>query len=241
MLIGVCGILLMLTGCKSESGETTDSSSMVGNVEKKVKKDSSNLTKKFDYTYNPERPLWMLIEGTNELLKADGNYHTMVAMESVQDAEIRKNLQKKYDEGYALKLQLENDEPTGVIFLIKADKKNEELKIDKKLLNYQQGKKHADKVSENEKKQLEEKMGAPQDANNTQGVVKNFDEAVTQAKKWMGMTDEQAQEYFFYDFGLGNDGREFYQIMVRPKVETPNSQETQIKIYADNGEASYVE
>lgn len=247
MILCLSGLLLVFVGCKAHSEKTAISSDESVNAEKKTNKKVENKstkdqeTKEFEYTYNPERPLWILIDGTNEILKADGNYYTMVAMESVQDAHMREKLQKKYDEGYAIKLQLEKDEPTGIIVLTKAEDKKEELKLDKKQLAYQQGKTKVDQLSEEERKRLESKVDTSQNNDNTQGAVKNFDEAVSQAKKLLNFSDEEAENYSFYDFGLGNDGREFYQIVVRSKDDTSNSEEIKIKVYADSGEAVYGE
>lgn len=243
-------LLLVFSGCRKneqeqEQGEKTMVESTVKEIEETTdssvevqETEESNEGELITYQYDPGRPLLILVEGTDEILVADGNYHTTIAMESVTDNEYRKQLQEKYDDGYVLAVQQVENEPTGFIELKQYNEETELLEVGKENIDIELGKQKADQMSDSLRKELSSQIVKVKKSK-TNKQIEQFDEAVVKAKELMGIA-ENDDSYLFYDFGLKNDGREYYNIIVRQSGSDSDENVAEIKVYSDNGQAEYI-
>lgn len=203
----------LLVSCKSFTPPEEKGAAIEQSSDKKSTPQSNQNNDTFQYKYNADRPLWVTIPETGETLSADGNFLTTIAMESVQDTPSRKLLQKKYDEGYSLNLEVKNNQPTGTIFLLHPTKGNTEITVDSKNIDLTKGKKIAEELAESEKPS-ESKTISDVTAQTPNAQIKTFDEAVNAVCHSLGINKDT---HLFYDFGLSNDKGEYYHIEVKEK------------------------
>lgn len=227
--------LLLLSACNTNDRVAeSDISSNSNQVPTESTSNSGSKKQKdlISYQYSDERPLWILVPEANEILKADGNHETMIVMESIMDNDIRKELQKKYNEGYSLSVEEVDGNITGKIELRKANQEAESLTVELNKINYDEGKKIVGNLSEKEKSELESQFS---DTPVLSGEITSYDDAVKKIKEERKI-DSEDKNVSFFDYGMQNDGRDYYYVMLR---NNETSDEEYLKVYIDNGELSF--
>lgn len=241
-IVPVLVFLAILTGCDNDQTSDSESSNDNQSSSSLVESETSTTSSDFEvesnpdlltYKYDSERPIWILVPEANELMRADGNYATMVVMESVINNDYRQELQNKYDEGYAFWLEKENDVHTGNIEMNKPEHETEILAVGLDNLDYEMGKEAVDKLANQQKEELEAQLVPEENSGNAE--VNNYDEAVAKIQEDNNQYLD-TETYTFYDFGPQNDGRDYFEIMIR---NNQTAEEVYARVYGDNGEVSY--
>ncbi|MHC5249936.1 hypothetical protein [Enterococcus sp. LJL90] len=228
--------LLLLAGCQenNDTWEANTAESAQLQAQTSTDSQSSQTEGLLTYNYDDSRSTWLYLNEANDVVEAEGNYQTVLAMESVISNEFRQELQQYYDDGYALELELETGEPTGLILARKAEAEELEISVGLSNLDYPRGREAAEEISAAEKTTAETQVITDSSENSNQ-EVNNFDEAVFAIKNVLDLSEDDST-YTFYDFGIQNDQRNFYYVMYRL---TNESAENFAKVYQDNGEVVF--
>ncbi|WP_265458415.1 hypothetical protein [Enterococcus sp. HY326] len=226
--------LFLLAGCQENNDTWEANTAESAQLQAQTSTDSqySQTEGLLTYNYDDSRSTWLYLNEANDVVEAEGNYQTVLAMESVISNEFRQELQQYYDDGYAL--ELETGEPTGLILARKAEAETIEISVGLSNLDYDRGKEAAEEISAAEKATAETQVITDSSENSNQ-KVNDFDEAVSAIKNVLDLSEDDST-YTFYDFGIQNDQRNFYYVMYRLADE---SAENFAKVYQDDGEVVF--